>query len=173
MSDATPDRGRHTIDDLGLSFDVDRAWPLETLSLTDGEMVYQRLPGEAGTFFVRYGAGQTLDAFLAGLGGGLTTVTTDGDETVSIAGHAARRVTLTSRQRAGGTYRDDGPVRERSPVVLTRIVVLGLDLDGTPVLIGYRLYEDERAAYESTLEQMLAGVTIDRPAGNASSAGTP
>jgi hypothetical protein len=111
-------------------------------------------------FFIRYGAGQQVEEFAASLGDALTTITVMADESAVLADRPARRMTVRVNRKGGGTYDNDAPVRERSPMVRSRLVVLGLELRRTPVLIGYRIYENDTATYQPTLDQMLASVTI-------------
>lgn len=149
---------RHTIPEIGLSFAVNRAWPLDTLDLPGGRMIYQRLPGEAGSFFVRYGPAQTVDAVVAALGGSVA-ITDDAPGT--LAGVTARRVEVTITARGGGSFSDEAPSRDRSPLVVTRLVFVGLSLDGIPLVTGYLLATEERATSEPVLERMLDSVQLD------------
>jgi hypothetical protein len=157
MSAPTNEWTRHEIPELGLAFDARSDWPLETFSLPDGVIVFQRLPGDVGAFLVRYGPGQTLNAVLANLGGGRTT---EHDESATVAGLPARRVEVTLRERGGGTFRGDVSPRERSPIVVTRMVLAGLTVRETPVVAGYRVDADERATYEPDLERMLSTLAM-------------
>jgi hypothetical protein len=146
---------RHAIPEIGLSFDVNRDWPLDSLDLPGGRIVSQRLPGEAGSFFVRYGPAQTLAATVSALGG---TVTTEVDEPVALAGRPARRLVVKITTRGGGSFVDDAPARDRAPLVVTQLVLVGLTVGGTPVIAGYRLAAEARATSEPVLERMLGSV---------------
>ncbi|HKG24529.1 MAG TPA: hypothetical protein VKB09_02725 [Thermomicrobiales bacterium] len=135
---------RHRLSALGLSFEVDSTRSLDTVPLDDGAILTQRFADEAAVF-VRYGPDQTLDRFLAGLGDLLTTATTLADEPVQIAGHPARRLTVSLQRR--GKQIPGRPTYRPS-----RIEVTGFSVRDIPVLVGYRLPEgssdDIRAAVE-------------------------
>lgn len=154
---------RHRIAELSLSFAVNPAWPFDTFTSPDGAVVHQQLPGHAGLFFIRYGAGQRLDRFTAGLADALTTTTIVTDTPAVISGHPARQLVVDLSRRGGGTYDDDAPVPERAPIVRSRLVVLGLDVRETPVLVGYRVYTDDLATYQPDLDRLLASVTVSEP----------
>lgn len=149
---------RHRIAGLGLSFEVNPAWPLDTLPLDGGTIVSQRLPDGAGVF-VRYGPGQTLDRFLAALGDALTTATIVRDDVTRFLGAPARRVTVRLDRRP-----IPGPSSDRP----TLLRVTGFAVHGVPVLVGYRMREDRAAEIEATLERVVGSVA---PAGEEAAAG--
>jgi hypothetical protein len=142
---------RHVVPEIGLSFEVDPTRSLDTHPLDGGAVVTQHLPGDAA-LFVRYGPEQTLDRFLAGLGDGMTTATTLADEPVSIAGHPARRLTISLQRRGKQipgrpTYRPN------------RLQVTGFSLRGVPVLIGYRLPEESASDVRAAVERFAGSAT--------------
>ncbi|WP_163506705.1 hypothetical protein [Fodinicola acaciae] len=134
---------RHVIEELGLSFAAEPQWPEDRFVGAEWQAVFRHLPGQAGTFFVRYGAGQRIDAFAATLADALTSVTTTLDEPYVVDGRPARRLVLRTNRRDGEAY---------------DVVAVGLEIHGIPVLIGYRVRES--ADVQPTLEQTLASVTI-------------
>jgi hypothetical protein len=147
---------RHNIPEIGLSFEIDPTRALETFPLDDGAIVSQRFPGDA-VVFVRYGADQTPDRFLAGLGDYLTTATTLADEPVTIAGRPARRLTVSLHRRGK-------QIPSRPTYRPQRIQVTGFSIRDTLVLVGYRLPEDSSDEVRAVVERFVDGV---RATGNA------
>ena len=157
---------RHLVPEIGLSFDVNSSWPLEMVELDDGAIVSQWLPND-GAVFVRYGADQTLDRFLAGLGDLLTAATTLADEPVSIAGRPARRLTVSLEPR-----------RKQIPGPRTAgrnlIRVTGFSVRGVPVLVGYRLPDEGEGDIRAEVERIVDSVDLEEePAADDGRASRP
>ena len=152
---------RHPIEAIGLAVDVYRPWPIQTMPLPGGAIVYQTAPG-GGAVFVRYGPGETLDAYLAGLGGALTTAEIVADEATRVLGEPARRATVELVRQPVGIYRDDGDglVHEQAPESGARIVVTGFSYHGTPVLVGYRIQDEQAAEHWAVLERIVNSVGV-------------
>ena len=146
MTDPT----HHVIPEISLSFAIDPTRALETHPLDDGAIVIQRFPGDAAVF-VRYGAAQTLDRFVEGLGERLTTATTLADEPARVAGHAARRLTIALERRGK-------QIPSRPTYRPSRIVVIGFAARDVPVLIGYRLPEGSGDDVQTTVERFLSSL---------------
>jgi hypothetical protein len=150
-----PNRRRHVIPAIGLSIEVDAGRAVETHPLEDGAIVTQRLPGDA-VVFVRYGAGETLDRFLAGLGDALTEAMMLAEEPASIAGRAARRVTVSVHRRGKR-------IPGRTTSVPSLIQVTGFAAGAVSVLVGYRVREDASDEVRAAAERMVASVAMDAP----------
>jgi hypothetical protein len=150
-----PDRERHVIPAIGLSFEVEAGRAVETYPLEGGTIVSQRLPGDA-VVFVRFGAGETLDRFLAGLGDALSEATTLADEAVTIAGRPARRVTVS-------LHRKGKQIPSRPTTVPSLIRVIGFAAGDVPVLVGYRVREDAGDEVRAAAERMVQSVAINLP----------
>jgi hypothetical protein len=151
VTEPAPPWRRHRIPEIGLSFDVNPVWALDELPMDDGTIVSQRLPDDS-VVFVRYGRGQTLDRFLAGLGDMLTTATIVGDESVRFAGVPARRVTVRLDRRAI-------PVASSERPMLLRVT--GLAVQSVPVLVGYRMREDQDPEIQTMLERVVGSIGVD------------
>jgi hypothetical protein len=145
-----PPRRRHRIPELGLSFETDPAWALDARPLDGGTIVSQRLPNDA-VFFVRYGPSQTLDRFLDALGDMFTTATVIDDGPDRIAAVPARRVTVRLDRR---------PIPGRSAETPAMLRVIGFEMRGVPVLVGYRMREERTGEIESALEQIVESVGL-------------
>jgi hypothetical protein len=153
----TPERdpdGRHVIADLGLSFPADSSWAIDSRPLGDDAIVTARLD-DVATFYVRYGPGQSLDAFLGGLGDALTEARIVSDETASLLGQSARRVTVLLAHKGRAI---PGP-RSTPPL---RLVVTAFSVGGVPVLAGYRVPEEVDEMTVRTLEGVVSGLAVDR-----------
>ena len=161
MTDSLMTWTPRVIDPLGLAVDFNAAWSVETVVIPGGAVVRQYLPNGAGEIFVRYGDDETVERFIAIQHDAVTTVTVSADEAATIAGYAARRVTMTAERPAMRVYdvpEEGGFVDQHRPARVRRIVVYALSLETTPVLIGYDVTSESLAALQSMLDHFLASV---------------
>jgi hypothetical protein len=153
LTTPSPD-GRHAIADLGLSFPADSSWAIDSRPLGADAIVTARLD-DAATFFVRYGAGQTLDRFVDGLGDLLTEARVVADEPAQVLGQPARRVTVSLAHKGR-------PIPGPRSTLPLRLVVNTLAVGGVPVLVGYRVPADAQDETVRALEAVVDGLALDR-----------
>jgi hypothetical protein len=154
---------RQEIADAGLAVEVDAGWPVETVPIPGGAVVRWKLPGGAGEVFVRYGDEETVDRFVAIQRDAVTTVTVGADEAVTIGGRPARRLTIEAERPPMRVYdypAEGGFVDERRPARRRRLVVLGFDRAGTPVVAGYDATTDALPELQPALDRFLKSVTV-------------
>lgn len=146
----------------GLNINLYRAWP-EALAKTEtGGVLYQRILDSEGLLFARYGREETIEEFIATLDDLVTTVTILKDEKLVYLGQDARRVTLLTERQSLGIYKWQGEALNHSetPAERTIVSVVGFRRQGLPVLVGYRIPEEELSTHEEIGEKFLTGVAV-------------
>jgi hypothetical protein len=153
----------HTIATIGLTLNVFAALPLN--EMTDGSAtgVYQPVADTTGIVFVRYGPDDTVDRYVARLGGMFTDVSITSDIPVVVDGQQARRVTVRIASRAREMYTSDpsqGVTHRALPEEVIEISVLAFSHRGMWILAGYRMPELSLERYREVLERMLGSISL-------------
>ncbi len=154
---------RHSIPQIGLSIEIRRDWPLESLIEADRGNTYQIVADTGGIVFVLYGPEETVDSFISRLSDMITRVTVRVDEQTTCCGEKARHVVLIAETKSLGVYRHragKGLVHGQTPATSTYISVVGFNRGGVPVLVGYRLPEAHLAAYQDILDRMAESIAV-------------
>jgi len=154
----------YAIEDLGISFQSVRAWPVLPLDEPGYAGVYQPIADTSGIAFVRYGKGQTVNAWFQKLGGMSTDVSILSDKQFIYRGKRARRLTVALDTPNRRVYFQDSSSRSSDktfPAAREVLSVIGFRHRGIPVLAGYRIPEPHLKTYESILEQILNSVSAN------------
>jgi hypothetical protein len=147
---------------LDLVVDWNPEWSILDHSVAPKRLVYQPIADTGGIVFVRSAPDDTLEAYLAALGGG-RTVTVERDERISHHGLDARRVRVRLPKGGGEmhTIGPRGPEHHSEPLSADTVVVIGFRLRGTPVLAGYRVPVDDFARLEPVLDAIIDSVRAE------------
>ena len=167
----------HTVKEIGLTVKFNSDWLVEQEVTKKGGNVYQRVADTGGLVFVRYGKNtydqeETVDNFKAVLVDMLRTVTVKSDKKIKFCGKSARRAVLLQKKKAVRVYLEDDEgqiVDKEEPEETTVIVVIGFRVKGIPVLVGYRMPEQHLEAWKAVLEEIIASVSLAKPAGSTGS----
>jgi hypothetical protein len=149
--------------EIGVAIDLEPAWPVLELSEPGVSGLYQPVADTTGIVFVRHGATESVDAFVARLGGMFTEVAVVDDQPVDISGRDGRRVTVVMMTAPIGMYRADfGGDPEHEPVGAARMVVsvIGTEHRDIPILVGYRLPEEALPLYRDALEAIVTSTKL-------------
>jgi hypothetical protein len=152
---------RHHIDQLGLSVDVYRVWPVESIIEANTGNIYQRIADTGGLVFIHYGENKTIPEFMKTLTDLITTVSVVSDEVVNLAGRDAHHLNLTQTRSAIGVHRpneNSGYVHDHLPEERNVLSVLSFTYRGIPILVGYRVPEEVFPRYRSILERIIKSV---------------
>jgi hypothetical protein len=155
---------RQKIKEIGISFDAYQPWRLDATQIGDLTLLSMELPDQVGLVFMRYGRGETVDALLEASQDLMTRVTVRSDHDIDIAGHTARRAIALEEKQRRTMYRvmpGIGPVDSVLPETRTILMVIGFTRRSVPVLIGYRILEDQLADYQPLLEHVINSVVFD------------
>lgn len=152
------DAHRH-LAQVGLLVDWNPAWPILDVAAVTQRCIYQPIGNTSGIVFVRFALDDTLDAYLAALGGG-RAVTIERDERIAHHGLEARRLSI--RLPAGGgemhTIGPDGAEHHPEPFSEDIIEVTGFRSRDTPVLAGYRVPVKEIGRQKTALDAIIESV---------------
>jgi hypothetical protein len=89
-----------------------------------------------------------------------------------LAAPAPGKGKAAKKKKAGRVYLEDDEgqiVDKEEPEETTVIVVIGFRVKGIPVLVGYRMPEQHLAAWKAVLEEIIASVSLAKPAGSTGS----
>lgn len=153
----------YSIEEVGISFQLYRAWPALPLEESGYAGVYQPVADTSGIVFVRYGTGQTVGDYVRKLGGMLTKVSILSDRRFIYRGKRARGVTValdTSKRRVYFQNANEGASHKTFPAERVLISVIGFRHRGIPVLTGYRIPKVYLKTYKSILGHMVNGVSF-------------
>jgi hypothetical protein len=148
----------------GVWVDLNPEWPLYQDVVPSQGRVYQPIGDTGGTVFVRYGADATVDACLAGLGGGLPQPPTLlEDQRLQVRGLPARRVRLIQERGSAEMYTSGktGPEHRTLPAGRDVIVAVGMEVRGVSVLAGYIVPEQAVERFRAVLDAIVASVRPD------------
>ena len=153
---------RYDVNEVGLSLEFYRLWPVESIVDADSGNIYQRIENNLGLVFLRYGPNETFESFLETLTDAITTVSIVSDVSQTLFEREVRHVILRQERQAIGIHRQRGagemPVHEHSPEVHTILSVFCFNHRGIPVLVGYRILEQSLESYRSVLERIVNSV---------------
>ena len=153
----------HDLPEIGLSVDLEPAWPVLPLAEPDVRGIYQPVADTTGIVFVRYGPSESVDGYVSRLGGMLTEVERVEDRPVEYAGLDGRRVTLEMTTAPTELYWIDASGEpSHRPVLPARTVlsVVGIEHRATPILVGYRLPAEALQAYRDVVEAIIGSTTV-------------
>jgi hypothetical protein len=163
MSDKGTKRLPYELPEIGLGLELHSEWPILSLDAVGAKGIYQQVADTTGIVFVRYGGGETVAVFVGQLGDMLTDVIVLRDKPVTFAGKDGRHVKLNMITKPHEVYWTDdeaGVAHKTLPMTHTVISVIGFSHRSIPILVGYRMPDDELKNYESTLEGILTSVTL-------------
>jgi len=151
---------RRRFEEVGLSMEIHRTWPLESTPLEGGLNTYQRVADTLGLVFLRHGQRETFEVFVESLSDLVTTVSVTGDEAIAFCGSAARRLTLLQHRQSMGVYHWHGKdlVHSQSPEISTVISLVAFTHRRLPVLVGYRIPSQHLGDYRAILERIVESV---------------
>lgn len=160
----------HVIKGAGLSIDFYTPWKVESYIEDKGGNVIQRIDGDKGLVFVRYGKNyydqeETVDNFLSWLVSAHTTYTVKKDEKIKFRGKSARRVLVFQEKQAVHVRfkNEDGvSVCKDEPATTTRFLVIGFLNNDTPVLVGYRILSDHFTKHRAVLKKIIKSVVLEK-----------
>ncbi len=161
MSDKEHQWQRRTIPEIGLALDFRSELAIESVELHGGRHVYQRLLGNDGFVFVRYGTHETLQEFIATPADMITSVSVVEDNPVPYYGKQARQLRLVlSRQGLRAySFEPGGLVHSDIPEQRTIISVIGFTHNNVPILVGFRIPESYLDQFRPQLDAFLKSVT--------------
>jgi len=163
---------RHSLPEIGLSIEVYQPWPLLSLSEIGARGIYQVIGGGTGIVFVRYGSEETPAAFISRLADRLTRVEVISDQPLiyrltrvevisnqpliygqqkKVRGVCLRLLTPSHEVYRNGSY-------QCLPETRTRVCVIGFSHQSMPILVGYRLPEEELPLYREQIEHIINSV---------------
>lgn len=152
--------------ELGAGLTVDRylAWEHGVAPLPGGANAYQRVAGTGGVVFVRYGPEEDVDAFVASLRDAVTDVTVEQDATATVLGRPGRHLVLSRHRQELGVHRTDdpryGPTHGVEPAMTEHVEVTAFELEGTPVLVGFRLPAEQWSPHRAVVERIVASLSV-------------
>jgi len=147
-----------------LSWDIFRTWQLHAEFKNGSGQVSQQIGETGGRVFLSFGPSETVEDFTLRISDMLTKVTVRSSTDVVIGGRPARRVELIAHHQAIGVYHRNarhGPIHEQLTAVREHVVVISLKHQELPVLIGYRLREEDLPRYEQALERIVGSIGPD------------
>lgn len=157
LNPATIEWYRVSIEAADLSIERHPAWDVGAQTQGPTGNHYQRIPDDGGLIFVRYGPGESIEAFLAGAAGPGTTMTVLSREPARCAGRGATRITARLVEPAMRLHQYDagGELVERVIAERQTMFVFYALTEPTPVIAGYRVREELLPALGPALDHML------------------
>ncbi len=154
---------RHTINDIGLSLNIFREWPVLSMGGVGVTGIYQPINNTSGIVFVRYGVKETLKEFIGKLGDMLTSVSVISDAPLIYCKKKARRVILRMVTQSHEMYQDDifeGMSHRLLPETRNLLFFIGFRNRGVPIIVGYRMPEEILPVYQNQLDEIINSVSI-------------
>ncbi|MGH3813683.1 MAG: hypothetical protein ACRDUV_14720 [Pseudonocardiaceae bacterium] len=157
------DWNRQRLSGIGLAIDHYQPWPSYLVKLDDGANLYQMIGDTGGQVFLRYGSGETVDAFLATLADAVTDVSIGADEIVHYHNWPARQVTVSQQRPQIGVYRTKdprfGPSHDTIPASTTHVEIIGFRHNSIPVLVGFRIPQEALDEHRPVLRRIISSVS--------------
>ena len=161
---------RHVVEGAGVSIDFYVPWKVESYIEDKGGNVIQRIDGDKGLVFVRYGRNaydqeETVDTFLSWLTDLITTITIKKDEKIMFHGRSARRVLLEQNRQGLHVMIKNAQgqlVCKEEPAEKRRILVIGFEHNDTHVLLSYRILSEHFSEHKPVLKKIMKSVKLEK-----------